>query len=389
MIKKKTNKLYKEFVLSKYQELKDQDNFTWANLFEIAQEAFPTKATNQETMRSMVRYNLNKGNFKLNKQKAYVKYKNNKTGETSLREQIGNYAKSKHEVESLAARLNITLETLLVEIAKMELDGVIFNKWRENGKSFIQMHTTKLHPSKDSQTFFDVKDEIKFLVIGDTHIGHKQVERQILKDMINKAYDMGVRNVLHTGDILEGHYQAVRPTSGMELEALGLNEQLDLALETFPEREGLQYYTITGNHDYSFIRHSYANPGILISQIRKDFNYLGHNYAKVWLTDKIDVTLVHPDDGIGENYALKLRTHIDRNTDDYLGRFIFMGHYHKFAHLHHKRRDAWVTPSFIRQTSFMAGKNLESLVGAILMTVKVDEHGEVASFTPEYFFFDE
>lgn len=360
----------------------------WQRAYETLKDKFPSEVSSREQVRSLYRYH--KGtyhkDFKLNK---YHRAEMEQIGLTQIAEKILNRTNRKHTVESLAERLELTQEQLLTEISKLELSGIIFNKWRENGRSYIMKSKKQNRTDYNSKTILEPATEYKFLVIGDTHVGHEATEHDLITEVINHAYDKhGVRKVFHTGDITDGHYLSIRPNSIEELIAIGLDAQVELADQVFPKRDGLEYYAISGNHDATFNRHSYANPGIYLSRIRDDFHYLGHNYAKIEISKHVDVTLIHPDDGIGENYALKLRQHIDRNTDERLGRFIFMGHYHKFAHLHHKGRDAWVTPSFMRQSGFMATKNLESLVGAMIVTLRLDNNGELVSFTPEYFFFD-
>jgi hypothetical protein len=41
-------------------------------------------------------------------------------------------------------------------------------------------------------------------------------------------------------------------------------------------------------------------------------------------------------------------------------------------------------PSFIHQTEFMETMNLKSYVGAYILTIKVDENGELLSVIPEF-----
>lgn len=388
---KKQRKEYNDFIVKTVHTLKEEGKFSWLKAAEIVRERFPNKKSNGEQVRSAYRRLTNKSGTKYQAQRKKAENSFNSRGIYDLNERLLTSLKRKQEVRNLASRLGLTFENLLTEITKLELEGFALDKWKENGKSFIKLtKTNKFEANLNSLSLKTPSKEFKMLIIGDTHIGHKLSQIDYLQAVIKDAYKKGVKTVLHTGDVVEGHYQAIRPTSIKELAAIGFDDQLDLAYKSFPKLEGLHYYLISGNHDESFNRSAFANPVKTLTRMRDDFTYLGHNFAKITLNDNssIDFVLNHPVDGIGENYALKLKQYIDRNKEDRLARFIFMGHYHKFAHLHYKGIDAWVTPSFIHQTDFMASKNLESVVGAILLTINLDDDGNLSTFTPEYYFLD-
>ena len=44
-----------------------------------------------------------------------------------------------------------------------------------------------------------------------------------------------------------------------------------------------------------------------LAKRRNDVHYLGYNFGKMNF-GKVDVALVHPTDGIGQNYGLKIKT---------------------------------------------------------------------------------
>lgn len=377
-----------KFIIDTVESLKEDNTFSWEETYELFQQQYPEINITQEGMRSLYRYHMNQGKYRTKHRERVTGYKTRQEGWITIQEKILNLVKNKHSFNELHVRLGITQEELYTEITKLELSGIVFDKWNENGKPYIRLNAKKLFPTYGNTTKLEVENEVKFLVISDTHIGHKKARRQEVNELINLAYSKGVRTVFHVGDVTEGHYMSVRPTSIKELEVIGFDEQVELADNTFPRLEGLTYYGISGNHDFSFDRNAFANPVKTLARIRPDFKYLGHNFAKIELTPKVDITLVHPDDGIGQNYALKLMQHIDRNRPERLGRFIFMGHYHKFTHLHYRNRDAWVVPSFIDQTNFMETKNLESVVGGFIMSLKLDKNGDLISFVPEYFFYE-
>ena len=118
--------------------------------------------------------------------------------------------------------------------------------------------------------------------------------------------------------------------------------------------------------------------------------YLGHNFAKVKLTDKISMNLLHPTDGSTYSVSLKAQQRIDKFTTPMQKcDILVLGHYHKLDLIRHKGVFAFTMPSFFGQSAFFDGKNLESIIGGIILTVKLDIDGELLSIVPEFVTYDE
>lgn len=377
------------FIVKNIDNVKNKKGkISWERLCRLILDEFPDENVNKERIRSIYR-NTSDAKYKV--------WHLRKTSESamkqkklSIKEVILTRIKQKYEVSALAERLNITVEDLTSEIIKLQFDGHSINLWKENGHKFVQL-TLKNKEDADPIEYFMRKKEsqIKFAIFSDSHIGHKQSRKEAMRNFIFTVYEQGIRDIFFGGDLVEGHYMSIRPTSIKELEAIGFDDQVELANEVLPVLPGLTYHMISGNHDGSFTRNAFANPIKILSKIRNDINYLGHNFAKVWLNDSFNIALVHPTDGISQSYDLKMKQHIDRARPEKLARFIFMGHYHKFNHTHYKGIDGFMIPSFVGHSYFMDDKNLASVVGGIIMTVNVDKRGDVVSFIPEYMFFDE
>lgn len=386
---KKEKKEYNKFVVKTVENLKERGEFSWSKVADVVSKEYPEARVNMEQVRSKYRYITNKSGTRDTQKRLKTSYKLSSAGIDDFEDRLLTLLKNRQEVNNLAIRLGIDFETLLKEVTKLELKGIVLNKWLENGKSYIRVDRDKPVAYNENTYNLEAEDQAKFLILSDTHFGHKKSQIAFTQELIHTAYARGVRSVFHVGDLTEGHYMSIRPLSIRELDAIGFDEQLELTDKSLPKLDGLTYYVISGNHDLSHERNSFANPVKTLAKIRPDVKYLGHNFAKIWINDTIDIALIHPTDGIGQNYGLKLRQHIDRNTEDRTARFIFMGHYHKFTHLHYRGMDAWVVPALIKQSEFMTDKNLESVVGGILLTLNLGEEGDLVSFTPEYFFLDE
>ena len=141
------------------------------------------------------------------------------------------------------------------------------------------------------------------------------------------------------------------------------------------------------NHDYTFERNSLANIGEAIAAQRKDIKYLGHNFAKFPINDKTAISLIHPTDGTPQSLSLRLQQIIDRN-EHRVSDIILVGHYHKFVQLYYKGVYGFLVPSLERPTGFMQDNNLTSLVGGLVLTLKLDHEGYLKSVTTEYISLD-
>ena len=362
-------------------------HISWKKLGNIIIEKFPNENVNTERIRSIYRKKYDVNYKKWQKRKdTQIKEEREQMSKTDL---VLSKIKHKYAIESLADKVGLSVGAVLNIISQLQFKGYAINLWQENNVKFVQLNFENKKIAEPTEHYLN-KDggQIKIAIFSDTHIGHRQSRIAEMQQFIIEAYKQGVTDIFFAGDLVEGHYMSIRPTSIKELDAIGFDDQVELADRVLPKLKGLTYHMISGNHDGSFTRNAFANPIKTLARQRNDINYLGHNFSKIWLTNKIDIALVHPTDGIGQSYDLKMKQHIDRARTEKLARFIFMGHYHKFSHTHYKGIDGFVVPSFVAYSHFMDDKNLASIVGGIILTIYVNHKGLVASFVPEYFFFD-
>jgi len=379
------NKEYQEIkklVLEKARQyIKENGKISWARIETILDETYPDHELTREAIRAIYRRNDDEP-YKEKKNKYAKTAQHKKTGRDTLRKILLHKLRSRSTMSYLLDVLPVDRETIYAEITRLELDGHEIDKWTENGKQFLQLRKRISNDGKPVK--IQVNDQESILVISDTHIGHQKSETKFLQEVIQYAYDQGVRKVLHVGDWVEGNYQSIRPTSIKELVAVGFDDQIELANKVIPKLEGLHYYGISGNHDFTHTRNTFADPVKTLAMIRDDITYLGHNFGKVWITDKVDIALVHPTDGIGQSYGLKMHKYFERAGVDKQARIILMGHYHKHTHLHHRGKDGFIVPAMVSQSKFMKDNNLANVVGAFILHMKLNKKGELVTLTPEY-----
>jgi predicted phosphodiesterase len=381
MTKNKEYQEIKQLVLDKANQYKKEFGYIkWKRIKKIIDSTYPEHDLSYEAIRAMYRRNYDEP-YKETKNKYARVSMHKKSGLTTLRKMLLQRLKTKSSLQYLVDVLPVDRETIYAEVTRMELDGHVINKWTEDGKQYLQLNNRRFNDYKHVK--LKVSDSIKILVISDTHIGHKKSEIAFMQEVIRYAYDQGVKTVLHVGDLVDGNYLSIRPQSLKELDAVGFDEQLALLNESLPTYDGLQYFAITGNHDWTHERQTFANIGKTLEMIRDDFNYLGHNFGKITIGN-VDIALVHPTDGIAQNYGLKIHRYIERAGADKQARIVLMGHYHKHTHVHYKGIDGFIVPAMVSQSVFMKDNNLANVVGAFTLELKVNSKGELVSLTPEY-----
>ena len=142
-------------------------------------------------------------------------------------------------------------------------------------------------------------------------------------------------------------------------------------------------HKVETNHDKSHQYTGYANIGATIDKLRDDMNYLGSDFAKVWLTPKVDMNLIHPGDGSAYSYSLKAQQRIDKAFGMQKSKILVLGHYHKFDFLYYKDTYGITMPSFQGMTSFFQARNIMSEIGGVFLTVNVNKLGELVSLGVE------
>lgn len=229
----------------------------------------------------------------------------------------------------------------------------------------------------------NVDKTIKFAIISDTHIGSNYWQPSYLEMAYDDFVKEGITNVYHAGDITDGMYSN-RAGNIYEIHSFGTDQQVDEVVDRFPQRDGITTYFITGNHDATHMMNGGANIGKAIARERKDLVYLGHEYAKIWLTENVDMDIVHPRDGSSYALSYRLQRKIDAMSGGSKPKILVSGHYHKNLYLFYRNIHAYLLASFQAQSPFMRGKGLVSDLGYMIIELKVNHEGDIIEINGRY-----
>lgn len=218
--------------------------------------------------------------------------------------------------------------------------------------------------------------EFKLGIISDTQIGSKAAQMSALIRAVDIMYDKGVRHILHCGDLNAG--RGVYSGQDLDNVTMRADEQQAMVTTYWPKREGLTYYIMGGNHDWSFLRTGGYNAVLGACKVRADFKYRGFNLATVRITPEIDALMWHPSGGVP--YAMSYRSQkmaeqvameqlmevLEKNATPKV-RFLFCGHLHIFVQF-------WQGPIFVAhvgcfegQTDYLKKKALYPHIGCMIL----------------------
>lgn len=370
-------------VVSKHRYVRgDNTEYTsWVNVLKELKEMFPSERFTKEMLRSMYRKETN-GRFRLQREQAISRRDDKRQNRFSTKERVLGSLKSKRSLEYLIYKLGVTEDEIKSAITSLQIDGFNIVVWKEAGR--IMFHNVPvLEVQERSFDHLYEGREFKIALVSDTHLGHKKEALAELHAFYDYAYDQGVTEFYHAGDITDGYYKN-RDGSIYEQHRIGFDQQKDWVIESYPRLPNVVTYFITGNHDTTHIRNGGANVGSAIEDKRDDMVYLGHNFAKIWLTENLDMNLVHPGDGSAYGISLKMQKLIDSAKGKRKAKIVASGHYHKMNWIYWKGTHGFTMPSFQFQTQFMKDKGLLSYIGGYILHIKVDNDGNLISLTPEY-----
>lgn len=222
--------------------------------------------------------------------------------------------------------------------------------------------------------------KVKFGVISDTQIASKAAQISALIKAIDIMYKQGVKDVLFCGDLVAGY--GVYRGQEMDLVTTSADEQAKLVTTYWPKHNGMHFYMMGGNHDWSFIRSAGFNVVKAACKQRTDFTYVGFNVASIPLTQHIDALMWHPSGGVpyavsyraqkmAEQVAMEQLTEVLEKNATPRVRFLFAGHLHIMV-------EFWQGPIFVAQvgcfegqTDYLKRKALYPQIGCLILEGEV------------------
>lgn len=101
---------------------------------------------------------------------------------------------------------------------------------------------------------------------------------------VYEAYNRGITDIFHVGDITDGDYSRIRPIHNYEVFLYGATGQLEYTLNTLPKFPGMKWHIITGSHDQTHLFNYGVDIGKELEKEETILSFLGKTEAFIILT---------------------------------------------------------------------------------------------------------
>lgn len=265
----------------------------------------------------------------------------------------------------------------LVEL--MKSDGELID--------YIDGNIVKLKKPIKRNDVYEVKhnlETLKMLLISDTHLCSKYDRLDILRYLYQKAEDLGVKYVLHSGDFTDG--KSNRPEHIYELREPSFQGQVDYCVDKYPRFSG-KTFVIQGNHDDWWYKSAGSEILKPISAQREDIIYLGPDVADMKI-GKLKVRLFHGQGGIAYAKSYKLQKYLDTIPVNEKPDILQTGHIHQAFYYKQDQTHCFQTSCLEDQTPYCRGLGLANDKSCWWVDVKFDDNGNVHEVSPTLETFD-
>ena len=300
------------------------------------------------------------------------------------------YIKNGDSVKAVSERLELKESEVMGLIEYLQLEGY-------NVDLYYEDETLKIFKRpifrKEMSLKKDVDDleEIKLCVVSDTHIGSIPQQLTLLNKTYQEAYKRGIKTVLHCGDLVDGDYHNKRPSHPYQVFLHGFDEQCEYVVEMYPEVKDTVTYFIQGSHDETHFLNGGATVGKWIEKNRDDMIYLGQDDAiyKAGIKKNVSIQMHHPGGGSAKGMSYNSQEKINKMTSGNKPKVLLTGHYHKTYYMFYRNVHSILVPCFMDKSGFMIRNSLINVVGAVFLTLYVNNKGEIQYISPEEYLFDE
>lgn len=277
------------------------------------------------------------------------------------------------------------------EFSKEDLK--VLRKLKKQGMSIHDIEYTakaiKKSPSSKSHDYRIGRSHVKYLLFGDTHMGNKNYDSDLMTHAAKQARKESVDFAIHTGDIMDGWYQN-RPQSLFEQDAIGLDQQFQKTVKELGKLGDIPLYFITGNHEFNtFMRGAGIEVG---PYLEKELNsrgmktvFLGNAEGDIVLRSGAVLKTMHPDGGSSYAISYKSQKLVESLESGKKPNVLHIGHFHKAEYIFYRNIHVFQTGTLMGQTKFMRGKQLAAHKGFWIVDLYTRKGGQVDKIVPTFY----
>lgn len=230
----------------------------------------------------------------------------------------------------------------------------------------------------------------QFGVVSDTHYGSIWSQPSMVNTFCYEAYNRGITDMFHIGDISDGDYHTIRPDYVKHVFLYGATAHVDYAAKTLPKYPGMKWKVICGSHDesHSFNYGPFDFGKELEKRRKNDLEYIGQDKGIVYF-DKCKIELFHPGGGTSRILSTKPQNGIDQIPSNTKPNLSLRGHYHKVYYMLYRNIHMLLCPCNVDQSRFMMKNEIPNLMGDYFVTIWYDDNGDIQYIETEPMIFDQ
>ena len=329
-------------------------------------------------------------NIKHGEENELIEVTNNKLGGSELflrLDKIYKVIKKEERFNDLKNRLNVS-NTELFGIIDMlqqygrEIEIVDINNELVVRKTFQKRKNYEVKPRKEELT------KKEFLVISDTHYGSIWCQPSMVNTAVYEAYNRGIEDVFHVGDITDGDYSKIRPNHVHEVFLYGATGQMEYVVKNLPKYKGIKYHAIAGSHDQTHLFNYGMVLGEEVAKRRHDFEYLGQDRAYYYF-DNCKMEIFHPGGGTSRILSSKPQNGIDQIPSNTKPKISLSGNYHNIYVGSIRNIITLLCGCNVDQSSFMMKNEIPNLMCNYFVSIWYDKNGDIQYFEVNPMVFDE
>lgn len=217
---------------------------------------------------------------------------------------------------------------------------------------------------------------VKFTVVSDLHLGHKNYRPDILDHAIRNSNKQGSEFFCIPGDIIEG--MSGREGHIYELEHIGASNQLNYAVDQLSQiKQPIYGITATNSHDgwYSSKNNMGFEVGPELERRISNFNFLGYDEADLDLASGLTIRMTHPGDGTAYAVSYKAQKYLNALSGGKKPNINLQGHYHKAMYMFYRNVHHFDAGTLCDQTIFMKKKQTPAHLGYWIIDAWLDKKG--------------
>ncbi len=281
----------------------------------------------------------------------------------------------KRTAEEICETLEIDMSTLYETVLELKKNGQPFD--------VLNGSPVKIVPNEQTRRVSRIvtNNNKKVCILSDIHYGSLYDRPDLIEYIYQLCEEKGIDTILCCGDFTDGNgYRNGERIKNQRVHTV--RDMVDYVINIHPCSKNIKLYTISGNHDDSFMRCDGVDILKEIDANRPDIIYLGSDKADV-LFDKVKVHMyhgyTHNHNGILESAQKYYDLMPSENHPDILA----LGHVHRPFYTKFTNTHVFQNGALMDQMPMFEKMGVECVRSCFFADLEYDEEGNLVRVIPD------